>query len=545
MPRKSGALSVKQAAGGISSDHKLPGARRRPFADITNTLDVQLRRHDGPSSPPSQPLTLSGMAMQNMGGSKSSDSAGARNYLAESVVPAFPPHAAPLPGSVPCLKGDSIRLKPSVSLGSGTLTQFPHELGFSDGPAGNDILPCGAPEVKFPLPCSGTSMREPLSTSLLPPKTHKLACGQLAILPSRSVLVDFREGERRKGRKGDEVMVVSPNGHLVHFYSAPHLSTPCCLAEPIVSHSLNGLSVDQYKLYEQAKKVIEHIKRNVPKVVTYESNYVCTLMANEPRADIEIRTNPRSTNAAISVFSSEPRLCKKTMFCTARGVPTDAGDWALLSKDEKEGLAALFDFLNIVEAVEGLSRGTSEPPSTTDADQPPKGLTKREAAHSRPSAVPLRPESDASPPPASSRKSVATSTIPSLPPSTAPPSSGQPTNVTISPRPRFPSALPRASSDATFRKETRRRRSSPAQKKMLGAQACGIYLVGRACRPGSCRAWGGACALEGRATASCSRMAPRSRLTWMRNEWRWWSMMARSSDVRCASAARVGKLVIV
>jgi hypothetical protein len=221
MPRKSGALSVKQAAGGISSDHKLPGARRRPFADITNMLDVQLRRHDGPSSPPSQPLTLSGMAMQNMGGSKSSDSAGARNYLAESVVPAFPPHAAPLPGSVPCLKGDSIRLKPSVSLGSGTLTQFPHELGFSDGPAGNDILPCGAPEVKFPLPCSGTSMREPLSTSLLPPKTHKLACGQLAILPSRSVLVDFREGERRKGRKGDEVMVVSPNGHLV-IYSLRH-----------------------------------------------------------------------------------------------------------------------------------------------------------------------------------------------------------------------------------------------------------------------------------------------------------------------------------
>jgi len=114
----------------------------------------------------------------------------------------------------------------------------------------------------------------------------------------------------------------------------------------------------------------------------YESNYVCTLMANEPRADIEIRTNPRSTNAAISastaaairirfsrklrtmqVFSSEPRLCKKTMFCTARGVPTDAGDWALLSKDEKECFAALLDFLRVVEAVEGLSRDTSEPPS--------------------------------------------------------------------------------------------------------------------------------------------------------------------------------------
>ena len=284
---------MKKVGGGVLSDHKPSGARRRPFADITNTLDDRLGRHE-PSSPPSQPHTLSGMAIQNMGGSKSCDSVGARDYLAESVaaarnrpaVPSSPLHSIPLPSLVPCLKGDSVRLKPSrrqVSLGSGTHTHFPYEPGISNGPTGNDVLPYGAPDVKSPLPsCPGTTMREPLSTSLLPPKTHKLACGQLAILPSRSVLVDFREGERRKGRKGDEVMVVSPNGDQViyslrhqritlrdvkiHFYSAPHLSTPCCLAEPIVTHSLNGLSADQYKLYEQAKKVIEHIKRNVPKV---------------------------------------------------------------------------------------------------------------------------------------------------------------------------------------------------------------------------------------------------------------------------------------
>jgi hypothetical protein len=105
----------------------------------------------------------------------------------------------------------------------------------------------------------------------------------------------------------------------------------------------------------------------------YEGNYVCTLMANGPRADIEIRTNPRSTSTAISasmttsirirfsrklrtmqIFSSETNMCKKTMFCTARGVPADAGDWALLSANEKECLAALLDFLRVVEAVEGL-----------------------------------------------------------------------------------------------------------------------------------------------------------------------------------------------
>jgi hypothetical protein len=52
----------------------------------------------------------------------------------------------------------------------------------------------------------------------------------------------------------------------INLFSAPHLSTPCCLAEPIATYSLNELPADQYKLYEQAKKVIEHIKRNVTKV---------------------------------------------------------------------------------------------------------------------------------------------------------------------------------------------------------------------------------------------------------------------------------------
>jgi polo-like kinase 4 len=52
----------------------------------------------------------------------------------------------------------------------------------------------------------------------------------------------------------------------IHLFSAPHLSTPCCLAEPIATYSLDDLPAGQYKLYEQAKKVIEHIKRNVTKV---------------------------------------------------------------------------------------------------------------------------------------------------------------------------------------------------------------------------------------------------------------------------------------
>ena len=200
----------------------------------------------------------------------------------------------------------------------------------------------------------------------------------------------------------------------------------------------------------------------------YEGNFVCTLMANEPRADIEIRTNSRSTTATISastttpirirfsrklrtmqIFSSETSFCKKTMFCTARGVPADAGDWVLLSTNEKECLANLLDFLRVVEAVEGL-RDASEPLIALTAERPSKHSTKREAAHSVASAVPARRESGARPPRACLPKSAANSMIP-LPSASVPPPSTRPTRVTVSPRPRFPSAVLRASGDA-FRK---------------------------------------------------------------------------------------------
>ena len=199
-------------------------------------------------------------------------------------------------------------------------------------------------------------------------------------------------------------------------------------------------------------------------------------MANEPRADIEIRTNPRSTTAAISsasptstirirfsrklrtmqTFSSEPSMCKKTMFCTARGVPTDAGDWALLTKNEKECLTALLDFLRVVEAVEGLPRDSSEPLFGVSTERPPKPSTKRESAHPVASAVPPRRESDPyHPPGATTLPKPATTSTPTPLPSTAaaataapPPSNGGSTStphITVSPRPRFfPSALPRS-----------------------------------------------------------------------------------------------------
>lgn len=54
-----------------------------------------------------------------------------------------------------------------------------------------------------------------LNTLRLKPQTHKISQGQLVVLPSKRLLVDFREGERRKGRQGKEVLVISSDGTTV------------------------------------------------------------------------------------------------------------------------------------------------------------------------------------------------------------------------------------------------------------------------------------------------------------------------------------------
>jgi polo-like kinase 4 len=202
-------------------------------------------------------------------------------------------------------------------------------------------------------------------------------------------------------------------------------------------------------------------------IVVYEDTFVCTLMANEPRADVEVRTSPRLTTAAISarttisirirfsrklrtmqIISNGPRQCKKSMFCTARGVPSDAGDWASLSSHEKECLAVLLDFLRTVEAVEGLPRDSSEPLFTAATERPSKQLTKGETAHSVASTVVPHLENDVSP----LKDSLPKSTAPAVSvPSTVAPPSARSIQVTVSPRPRFPSALLPATGD-TLRK---------------------------------------------------------------------------------------------
>jgi polo-like kinase 4 len=204
--------------------------------------------------------------------------------------------------------------------------------------------------------------------------------------------------------------------------------------------------------------------------VKYEDTFICTLMANEPLADIEVRTSFRLITAAVStrttiairirfsrklrtmqIISNGPRQYNKSMFCTARGVPADAGDWASLSSNEKECLAVLLDFLRTVEAVEGLSRNSSEPLSAPLTERPSKQPTKGETA--RPVATTAVPcvENDESPPKDSRLPPKSAASASASAPSTVTPPSARSIQLTVSPRPRFPSALPRATSDS-FRK---------------------------------------------------------------------------------------------
>ncbi|KAH7873216.1 kinase-like domain-containing protein [Lentinula edodes] len=134
----------------------------------------------------------------------------------------------------------------------------------------------------------GTSRPSALTTNLLSAQAHKTINGQITILPSRSLLVDFREGERRRSNPGTEVFVVSPDGNQISIFSAPHLSIPCCLTEPISTYTIKTLPREYWVQYNNAGSLIGRLKQRTPRMTVHEPSSKCTLMANTPQADIEL-----------------------------------------------------------------------------------------------------------------------------------------------------------------------------------------------------------------------------------------------------------------
>lgn len=74
------------------------------------------------------------------------------------------------------------------------------------------------PPYVHPISIPRTSPPKPLQVAPLLPQTHKTAHGQLVILPSRYLMVDLREGDRRAGGRGDRIICVSPEGQEVSGY---------------------------------------------------------------------------------------------------------------------------------------------------------------------------------------------------------------------------------------------------------------------------------------------------------------------------------------
>ncbi|KAI0702282.1 kinase-like domain-containing protein [Cytidiella melzeri] len=167
----------------------------------------------------------------------------------------------------------SSRAQPSSSLPG----RFPPQMQDARSPVqlASDRVPGGLCKLFPALPArpsleiSGKPIR--LNTEYLVCQTQKVLKGQVTVLPSKSLLVDLREGERRKGRKGDEVLVVSPDGETIKVYSAPHLSTPCCLAEPSAEYTFDLLPREYWNRYSDAGKVVSQLKQRIPR--TLRSSY--------------------------------------------------------------------------------------------------------------------------------------------------------------------------------------------------------------------------------------------------------------------------------
>ncbi|KAL6304318.1 kinase-like domain-containing protein [Sparassis latifolia] len=228
----------------------------------------------------------------------------------------------------------------------------------------------------------GSARPSVFTTSYLAPQTHKIAHGQLVVLPSLSLLVDLREGERRKGRKGDEVLVISSDGKTIDIYSAPHLSTPCCLAEPIATYTLQDLPTRYWKLYDDAGHVVNQLKQRIPKLALHNPENKCTLMANEPLGDIELLFSPleahcqksvqkegaqmrirlRRTKRSLEIARCSPRVSKtgteewvrKVLTTASRSFDIAEEDWAVLDPIERMGLGHMAAFLRVCETVEAL-----------------------------------------------------------------------------------------------------------------------------------------------------------------------------------------------
>ncbi|KAJ6512221.1 kinase-like domain-containing protein [Mycena vitilis] len=256
-----------------------------------------------------------------------------------------------------------------------------------------DFLPVGAliatsqsdATIFEPIPV-GTTRPSSFTTGLLSPEMHKTVHGQITVLPSHALLVDLREGERRRGQKGVEVLVIDSHGTQIEVYSAPHLSLPCCLAEPTERYTIENLPSTYWRQYNDAALLVERIKQRTPKLILHTGAAKCVLMANDAPGEIELSLGPAPASGRKQGAGETPRIrirlsrqsgtleiakhlsgtrgeewTKKVLKTVHEHPYISPADWQKLEATEQDSMAHLSRFRRTCEVLEQLEREEKDP----------------------------------------------------------------------------------------------------------------------------------------------------------------------------------------
>jgi hypothetical protein len=116
----------------------------------------------------------------------------------------------------------------------------------------------------------GTTRPRRLASAPLKPQTHHVSHGLLRILPSLELLVDFRAGERLRGKRADAVLVVSADGTAVRVCRGLPEPLPDAFdfkaARTLQLYAPDDLPRRFWKTWNDAEKLIEHLKQRTPRV---------------------------------------------------------------------------------------------------------------------------------------------------------------------------------------------------------------------------------------------------------------------------------------
>ncbi|KAF5315355.1 hypothetical protein D9619_007132 [Psilocybe cf. subviscida] len=243
----------------------------------------------------------------------------------------------------------------------------------------------------------GTTRPVSFNTNLLSAATHKLTEGSITVLPSLSVLVDFRENQRRNGFKGDHVLLINPKGDTIKVYSAPHLSIPSCLVESMETFMIDDLPLVYWKQYNDAASCINKIKRKTPQMTIHKSGAKCILMSNIPKPDVEIvmhssyssksaKKNPNNDSPIIRIRYSRqnrslelsehstgvkgPEWKKECLPCHELDTFTTTNN-SRLSESCRIGLRLLTEFLETCERLNAQHIPSTTDPSLTSRPNSP------------------------------------------------------------------------------------------------------------------------------------------------------------------------------